>query len=890
MSIDRSVFSPLDRDFEENLVGKLNLLNLKMEVSQVMGTTNYGCTHNVTEEDAPLLTTKEVSKVKKKPPRLSYDNSVMDNRDFMSHMHGVSPKYTVKTENVYPSALDIPRRKLSECAGGISPAIQSSISATLSFDGAETPMPKLGCRIWGSRPVRGKDWGQSTRCTTAILSFLQTQLEEAVSLAQSDSLRSSSSCFDNTSMATVIVDSDALGFDFEADTNDNQVGHLGDNEEYLKDSTPSKSTLSRQESLGASCFAALDLNEEISSPAKVQKRQQTSFAKYHRMSICASAMKSRWPLRHSVHSKVFPHSDVVYDETVLSNVFSFLKEYEILCSASVVCTKWADAATKAHASLMLFSVGCTADFSNTGDLLDDDASLENFNSEISPISNSVACSMQRSWDYLTQNFPYGVFLSEGAFKQVYRVWNTSVKAEEAVSVMNVDLISDKNIVGAELSVSVMLSSLVRRNVCPNFVLTRGVFTSLFEPPSSCWGNAYKKKPLGNTYNPSAKYLKPRQPHSTKEGNYQYIRMELCRHGDVEEYIKSQNGTVLHPEESRILFFQMTFALYVARDRFAMKHYDVKLLNFFLQSTNQKDTNQDEQPPFTVLRYGVGDHIFNLRMQTSRALIAKLADYGTATVCPDSDGQPVLLSNFTTLENSPPEFMILGDEAQQGYGHDYFGLGLCMLHLFTGHAPYEEILERVTCPNNLKKKLQRIWEDNKAGGYEVIRGVILGDVYEDKDGNLEGEPDNTLYDTFYRFMVLFGIPAETIELKRGNRVWKAVKLCLGTQNENTKSVRASRRNAPRIGVGLDSIQFENDCKQYSFLRGVDKHISQARSTLQKMEGGVDLLLSLVSFIPSKRATALDVINSKFMASLREKSATSSTVHDDIIYSYMAYSSK
>jgi serine/threonine protein kinase len=36
----------------------------------------------------------------------------------------------------------------------------------------------------------------------------------------------------------------------------------------------------------------------------------------------------------------------------------------------------------------------------------------------------------------------------------------------------------------------------------------------------------------------------------------------------------------------------------------------------------------------------------------------------------------------------------------------------------------------------------------------------------------------------------------------------------------------------------------------------------------MDGGMDLLLSLVRFDPQNRASALDVLNSDFMAPLRE----------------------
>jgi hypothetical protein len=85
----------------------------------------------------------------------------------------------------------------------------------------------------------------------------------------------------------------------------------------------------------------------------------------------------------------------------------------------------------------------------------------------------------------------------------------------------------------------------------------------------------------------------------------------------------------------------------------------------------------------------------------------------------------------------------------------------MLHLFTGYAPYEEILCTVHCPPNLKKKLRNVWESEKSSGYDVIRSVILSDVFEDEEGEIEGEPDDTLYDTLYRYLVLFGTVSQKI---------------------------------------------------------------------------------------------------------------------------------
>ena len=358
----------------------------------------------------------------------------------------------------------------------------------------------------------------------------------------------------------------------------------------------------------------------------------------------------------------------------------------------------------------------------------------------------------------------------------------------------------------------------------------------------------------------------------------------------------------------MLFFQMSFALHAAADRYSMKHYDVKLLNFFLQSADDANANGNgdatdgTRHPYTVLRYGIGSSVFGLRMSTSRALIAKLADYGTANIRPESNGQPVTIGQFTTLENSPAEFMISGDAAKQGYGHDSFGLGLCMLHLFTGDAPYEEILENVTCPVAMKRKLKNIWENQSSNGYDVIRCVILADVYEDEDGNVEGEPDEVLYDTLYRYLVLFGIPDKKSQYKEGARVWRAITSCLiGQAPKSTAAApvparRSTRRNAARATAatsdvpatlaGPDAAQYEIDTSLFSLRTGTDPRIAEARQKLEAMDGGMELLLSLVSFDPSTRATPLDAINSNFFAPLREEDGMDMYGPSDQIKSFMA----
>ena len=373
-----------------------------------------------------------------------------------------------------------------------------------------------------------------------------------------------------------------------------------------------------------------------------------------------------------------------------------------------------------------------------------------------------------------------------------------------------------NVVGAELAVSVMLSSLVRRGICPNFVATRGMFSCQYEPPDNHWGTVDNRIPNGKVYCPTKIKKKPRQPKNS--GHYQYIRMELCGEGDAEEFLKRQPDECLLPIQARNLLFQISFALYAAAEKFSLKHYDVKLLNVFLQRMPENNGGD------VILRYGLGQHVFALQSLREDALIAKLADYGTANVDCVTNGQNVTIAQFTTLENTPPDFLILGDQAVQGHGHDCFGLGLCMLHLFTGHAPYEEILEDVTCPCNLKKELRRIWENEEEIQYSVVRSIVLADVYKDEDGMIiEGEADETLYDTLYRYLVLFGIPDDT-SVFSNSKVMAAIKTTLRSEGRQKKGRGRNRKNL------CDAKKFSSDRSKFSLEHGNNPYISRARVSL------------------------------------------------------------
>ncbi|RHY88082.1 hypothetical protein DYB37_010992 [Aphanomyces astaci] len=64
-------------------------------------------------------------------------------------------------------------------------------------------------------------------------------------------------------------------------------------------------------------------------------------------------------------------------------------------------------------------------------------------------------------------------------------------------------------------------------------------------------------------------------HKKTRGLYQYIRMELCDGGNVEDYLRLDGTTnLVHGWPS--LFFQMVYALYAGRVHHQLRHYDVKL--------------------------------------------------------------------------------------------------------------------------------------------------------------------------------------------------------------------------------------------------------------------------------------------------------------------------
>ena len=263
------------------------------------------------------------------------------------------------------------------------------------------------------------------------------------------------------------------------------------------------------------------------------------------------------------------------------------------------------------------------------------------------------------------------------------------------------------------------------------------------------------------------------------GSYQFIRMELCSSGDVEELLRRREPQVLAVEmdavkasvgnrgggggggesfraaqlalkradthaayEAADMAFQMAFSLYAARERLSFRHFDVKLLNFLAKPARDlvieelvdkkglaKKINGKESS-IVRLAYSIGERIVNVDLplgeggeESTCGHIIKLADYGTASTNASSIDNAVHYTHFTTLENAPPEYMILGDAATQGFGADTWALGLCILHLFTGSCPYEEMMTSVARGDEEEETLTTIKNSSRTSNKSKNNSVV-----------------------------------------------------------------------------------------------------------------------------------------------------------------------
>lgn len=187
-----------------------------------------------------------------------------------------------------------------------------------------------------------------------------------------------------------------------------------------------------------------------------------------------------------------------------------------------------------------------------------------------------------------------------------------------------------------------------------------------------------------------------------------------------------------------------------------------------------------------------------------------------------------------MENTPIEYFLLGSQARQCYAADTFSLGLCVVHLLTGYEPYEELLKEVRCPKYLLTRLQKIWmTQDESSPYFLIRECIESiqaaeaeeEQEESSEGGTTGDEDtvgtssglNVLYDTLYRYLVLFGAPVDCGTAYIDNPVWSLLMECL-------ELAPSGKRKAVKARTECVA-QFHRDYETWSIETGSNRIMQQ-----------------------------------------------------------------
>ena len=372
--------------------------------------------------------------------------------------------------------------------------------------------------------------------------------------------------------------------------------------------------------------------------------------------------------------------------------------------------------------------------------------------------------------------------------------------------------------------------------------TRAPMTARKPPPTAARappGTARRRKPAATS-------RKPRQVHA-----YQYVLSELATGGDMEEACKLQPGEAWETAMLPTLLFQMLFSVHVAQKELMLRHYDIKLLNFFL--TQPPAPRRALRGTDVRMRYAAGKSEYEITLRAGENTLAMLADFGTADVDEETLGAAVGVAQYTTLENTPPELLLGGAAAAQSYACDAFGLGLCVVHLLTGEAPYEELLDELHCPPDLAAALDGAWRGGGDGKESVYHAMVR---------LLDDDENNVLPDTLYRLLIMLGpslAPAADADgavdgggVVGASAAWAAVR-------KWAKSSAGGKRYA-------------KDRKQWSLLDGGKAEaIERARARMGELPGCEALLRGLTHFDPERRWGVEEAIASDFFAPLRAAAA-------------------
>ena len=187
---------------------------------------------------------------------------------------------------------------------------------------------------------------------------------------------------------------------------------------------------------------------------------------------------------------------------------------------------------------------------------------------------------------------------------------------------------------------------------------------------------------------------------------------------MEEACKALPKLMWPHEELPCLLYQMLFSLYAAQKELSLRHYDVKLLNFFLRKPTARLSKgfghetglpvdaeaATESEASAILEYGVSGLRHRFRLGDLQApCLAMLADFGTSDISPATLGKPIELKHYT-LENTPR----LPSARHGGAGRQ--GGRPCARPLLacSPSRPLRGASSSVVCPKELRANLEAVW--------------------------------------------------------------------------------------------------------------------------------------------------------------------------------------
>ncbi len=277
-------------------------------------------------------------------------------------------------------------------------------------------------RGWGSRPIDGRDWGTSLSCENATLHELINRFERCLEMNGTfpryvDESRECVEILANGSTSILIL-----------------TGVMATNGEYqisLISLTQQDFDLEAENDKLSDCTADVysDKLLDQKNADRLHKKRVNNYNMRKRMSLFASAVNSQvnLPVRQLKCIEAIEELDENVSaaelsgqtEQVITTILSFLNESELMTKAFPVCKAWSDYATMMHTELLVASLQCdnVESISRSGRAQDQTPILE------------------ISWKAMHRRFPWGCFLAEGGAKKVHKVYNSSVNAEEALSVM-----------------------------------------------------------------------------------------------------------------------------------------------------------------------------------------------------------------------------------------------------------------------------------------------------------------------------------------------------------------------------------------------------------------------------------------------------------------------